>query len=258
LQGDDIFLNALHAADRDACIRLIQANCVRAAGLIATSANYADRMALYLGLPRGRIRVIPPGINLKGHGGERVRKGDRPVVGFFSRLAPEKGLHHLVDAFVELRNTRDAVLAISGWHGPQHEAYLNKQKMKHTDIQHIECPGHAEKVAFLNRVDVFALPTVYEEPKGLPVLEAWANGVPVVLPEHGCFPELIADTSGGVLVPPNNPTDVATAIATLLDDPAAARRLGEAGRAAVQDRYTHDAMARNTLCYLREFVPEAA
>ena len=55
------------------------------------------------------------------------------------------------------------------------------------------------KIAFLQSLDVLAAPAVYPESKGLSVLEAWANGVPAVLPAHGAFPEMVADTGGGLL-----------------------------------------------------------
>ena len=56
------------------------------------------------------------------------------------------------------------------------------------------------KIKFLQSLDVFCTPTVYRESKGLPALEALANGVPVVLPAHGTFPELIDAVGGGLLV----------------------------------------------------------
>src|SRR6185503_17730834 len=53
-----------------------------------------------------------------------------------------------------------------------------------------------EKIAFFQSLDVFSTPTIYCESKGLPVLEAWANGIPAVVPAHGTYPELI-DATGG-------------------------------------------------------------
>ena len=63
----------------------------------------------------------------------------------------------------------------------------------------------AGKLALLDSVDVLSVPTVYQEAKGIYVLEAWARGVPVVQPNHGSFPELIEMTGAGLLVPPNDP-----------------------------------------------------
>ena len=70
----------------------------------------------------------------------------------------------------------------------------------------------AAKIAFLRSLDPFCLPTVYRESKGLSVLEAWANAVPAVLPAHGAFPEMIADTGGGLLCEPNDAAALAAAL----------------------------------------------
>ncbi len=91
------------------------------------------------------------------------------------------------------------------------------------------------------------MPTVYRESKGLPVLEALASGVPVVLPDHGAFPEMIEWTGGGVLVQPNDPESLAAGVASLLDDPENRTAMGRSGRAAVQQRFSDDAMATATL-----------
>src|SRR5262245_56753272 len=72
LQGDDIFLEALGPDDRSRCVELIRRNCEPLEGYLVTSRYYADFMSGYLGLPRDRMHVVYPGINLKGHGGPRV------------------------------------------------------------------------------------------------------------------------------------------------------------------------------------------
>jgi glycosyltransferase involved in cell wall biosynthesis len=90
------------------------------------------------------------------------------------------------------------------------------------------------------------VPTVYRESKGLPVLEAMANAVPVVLPDHGSFSEMVADTGGGLLCRPHDPQDLADKLAELLLDPIRALQLGLAGQQAVEDRYHAEAMAEQT------------
>ena len=267
LQGDDIFLDALHTADRTKCIDLIRSNCETLDGLIATSSSYADHMSDYLGIERDRIEVIPPGINLEGHGGPRSHRSDyRPAIGFFARIAPEKGLHNLVDAFIELRkSTKAPVLRVSGWLGEQHKPYLEAQKAKLAaagllqDFEHVESPDHATKVRFLSSLDVLSVPTDYHEPKGLYVLEAWANGVPVVLPGHGCFPELIAATGGGILVPANDTQALAEGLSKYIQDRELGRLVGEGAKAIVAECYTAEAMARTTAAHLERFaVPAGA
>src|SRR5262249_35797007 len=71
LQGDDIFLESLPVEHRTRAIALVGDHCRAIDGYIATSGYYADFMAGYLGLPRERIDVVYPGLNLRGHGGPR-------------------------------------------------------------------------------------------------------------------------------------------------------------------------------------------
>ena len=103
------------------------------------------------------------------------------------------------------------------------------------------------KVDFLADLDIFTLPTIYREPKGLPVLEALASGVPVVLPRHGGFPEIVEATSGGVLVEPEDPAALARSLAELVRDPERRRRLGRDGRIAVLGERGADHMARSVI-----------
>ncbi len=267
LQGDDIFLEALPAADRQACFELIRANCADAAGFICTSRYYADFMAGYLGLPREKMHVIYPGLNLAGHSGPRPVRTEEPLtIGYFARICPEKGFHNIVDAFIHLRRLPDAPAAklkASGWLGENHQAFFDEQVKKLSaaglagDFEHVECPTHTDKVRFLQSIDVLSVPTTYHEPKGLYILEAWANGVPVVQPGHGSFPELIVATGGGVVVQPNDPAALATTLRRMLEDHELRNRCGRAGEAAVRERFTAEAMAKETISLLERYTRPA-
>jgi glycosyltransferase involved in cell wall biosynthesis len=263
LQGDDIFLEALPANVRAAAKELIRANCDSLAGYIATSRYYADFMAEYLQLPRERIDVVYPGINLRGHGGLREEARRPFTIGYFARICPEKGLHILIEAFRILRRmpgTPPCRLHVSGWLGENHHNYYEEQKHKLADanllddFEHFAAPDHSSKVRFLQGCDVLSVPTVYREPKGLYILEAWANAVPVVQPRHGSFPELIEATGGGLLVNPEDPTDLAQALRRLMDDPEHARALGRRGQEAVRERFHAAATAQETLRILQSYL----
>ena len=71
-----------------------------------------------------------------------------------------------------------------------------------------------------------SVPTVFAESKGLSVLEAWAGGVPVVLPAHGAFPELVGDTGGGLLCQPHDPAALAAGLKRMIQDSAFAADCG--------------------------------
>jgi glycosyltransferase involved in cell wall biosynthesis len=257
LQGDDIFLEMLPDRYREHAIDLISAHAKQMQGFIATSRYYADFMSEYLRIPRERFDVVQPGLNLKGHALiEKPPSAEPLTIGYFARICPEKGLHHLVDAVIKLRampETPAYRLRVSGWLGQNYMPYFMEQwnKLERAkllaDFKYVESPDHATKVAFLQSIDVLSVPTTYHEPKGLYLLEAWANGVPVVQPAHGAFPELIEATGGGLLVPPDEPESLASALRHLLESHEERRRLGQRGHDAVRERFDAAAMARATL-----------
>ncbi|MBM4072768.1 MAG: glycosyltransferase family 4 protein [Planctomycetes bacterium] len=257
LQGDDIFLEALPEKHRAEALSLIREHCRHVDGFIATSRYYADFMAGYLGIPRERIEVVYPGLNLAGYGAARPQRNGEPfTIGYFARICPEKGLHILAEAFMQLCSRApdlDCRLHVSGWLGDHNRGYFDAVKKRLHDaglagrFRHVESPDHAGKVRFLQEIDVLSVPTVYREPKGLYVLEALASSVPVVQPRHGSFPELVEITGGGVLAKPEDPADLARALEELARNEALRRELASKGQAAVRERFAADVMARATL-----------
>jgi glycosyltransferase involved in cell wall biosynthesis len=265
LQGDDIFTEYLPEPHRGRVLALVREHCRDIDGFISTSAAYADFMADYFAIDRQRIHVVYPGLNLAGHG-QRPPRHDRPfTVGYFARICPEKGFHNLVEAFVHLKQmpaARDFRLHASGWLGAAQRHFFAEQRKRLEnagllgDFVHRECPDHDSKVRFLHDIDVLSVPTTYREPKGLYVLEALANGVPVVQPAHGSFPELIEQTGGGLLVPPGDAAGLAAAWKRLADDRAAADEMGRRGQAVVHDRFHAARMAEETVAVYRRYMPQ--
>ena len=120
-------------------------------------------------------------------------------------------------------------------------------------FEYIGSPAtHAEKVAFYKSVDVLSVPTEFLEPKGLYVLEALANGVPVVQPRHGAFPELVEATGGGRLVTPGVADELADALEELMLDPDTRYSLGATGQINVREQFNPQVMAAATLDVLRD------
>jgi glycosyltransferase involved in cell wall biosynthesis len=171
-----------------------------------------------------------------------TRAEPAPTVGYLARLAPEKGLHVLADAFILLHkmpgmeNTR---LRVAGWLGSQNKRYAEECFAKligaglenaFTYVGEVDRKG---KLAFLQSIDVLAVPTTYKEPKGIFVLEALASGVPVVMPEHGSFPETLQQLGGGLLHRPEDPQHLAERLCELLTDRNLRKQLAHVGESAV-------------------------
>ncbi|MEX0643015.1 MAG: glycosyltransferase family 4 protein [Pirellulales bacterium] len=262
LSGEDIFLEKLRPPYYEEARAVLRERATDVDTFVAINRYYADFMADYLAIDRSRIQVIPHGLKLDGHGRRIEKQPDEPrVIGFFARICEDKGLHILVDACERLAARNDLppfVLHAAGYLGAADRPYLQKLEQRVAAgslagrFQYRGELDRAQKIAFLQSLDVFSVPTVYRESKGLSILEAMANAVPVVQPDHGSFSELIADTNGGILCRPHDPADLADKLAELLQDPLRAAELGLNGQQAIHDRYHAAEMARRTReLYLR-------
>ena len=104
----------------------------------------------------------------------------------------------------------------------------------------------AQKIEFLQSLNVFCTPALYGEAFGLYVIEAMAAGVPVVQPRHSAFPEIIDATGGGLIAEPN-PVALAIAIEDVLLNPAKAQALAESGCKVAHEYFSVERMARETV-----------
>lgn len=258
LTGEDIFLDAMAERDRGRVQEAIRKSAPAVSRFVATCAYYADRMSDYLGVPRERIDVVYPGIPAEyiREGNTAGADGKAPTVGYLARVCPEKGLHRFVDAVLflaKMPGMQDLRVRVAGYLGKQHEKWYagQQQRVQAAGLgDRAQFRGEVEreaKIALLDSLDVFSVPTTYKETKGVSILEAMARGVPVVQPAHGSFPEILHLTSGGTLVPPDDPTALAQGMHQLLTNPARRRQMGEAGRQAIRAGFTDEHMARNML-----------
>jgi glycosyltransferase involved in cell wall biosynthesis len=257
LQGEDLFLEGLQEPYRSESKSLIRANLEHVDAFIAVSEYYAEFMPGYLGIPESRIRVVPLGINLQGYE-MRQREPEQPfTVGFFARIAPEKGLHVLARAYQKLRGDgdlgKDARLEVAGYLAPEHKAYLDdiEQQMKAcglaSEFHYRGALDRDQKIAFLRTLDVLSVPATYDEPKGMFLLEAMACGVPLVQPRRGGFTEILEKTGSGLLVEPDDTQSLAEGILRLFKDPILAEELGQSGFEKVREYYSVERMADRAL-----------
>jgi glycosyltransferase involved in cell wall biosynthesis len=267
LQGEDLFLDQLREPWRTRVLELLRERVRDIDAFQVNSAWYAGYMAGYLGgIDRRRLFVVPLGLLLDGHGGGEARTGGGPLtIGYLARICPEKGLHVLVEAFRILAAQvppGQVRLRVAGYLGARDRRYLADLETRIADwglagsYERVGEVDREEKIRFLQSLDVFSVPTTYREPKGLFVLEALANAVPVVQPRHGAFPEMIDATGGGITVDPDSPEDLARGLGELLREPERRRRLGRLGQEAVRARFHVQAEAENTLQVYRQVLAE--
>lgn len=260
LSGEDSFLDALPVSHRDACWETIAERAAEVDWFLPPSRYFGDLMRARLNFPAERMRVVPTGIKLDGFEVDRraPRKESQraPVLGFFARMCPEKGLDRLVEAYIHLKNRGELPrlkLHIGGSCGPGDEPFVKSLRKRLAATGFIGEVGffpnlsRVEKLDFLRGLTAFSVPAGYGEAFGLYVIEAMAMGVPVVQPRTAAFPELIEATGGGVLCEPGDPVALADALELLLLDPGQARKFGETGRQAVFEKYSATAMATEIL-----------
>ena len=263
LQGEDLFLDALGEPHRQQALDLIRSASVQVDAFLPVSRYYAAYMPGYLGIPREKMHTVPLGINMDGYSADRKPRGEVFTIGYFARIAPEKGLHVLAEAYRRLR-TRPGLgrsrLVVAGYLPPEHHSYLDAIRSRMADwglADQFEYRGELDrtaKIAFLQGLDVMSVPATYEEPKGMFLLEAMASGVPVVQPRRGAFPEIVEQTGGGLLVEPDDEEALAEGLLTLWRDPDRAAALGQAGAAGVREHYSAGRMAEEVEAVYRSLL----
>lgn len=238
LQGDDIFLDGLIEPWKTQARELVSRHAAGFDRLFTHSKYYTGYMRQYLNLPSSLFSTIPltvdPDSHLSNHelhsntgsNTEQVSASARTEhlkVGYFARICPEKGIFHFLDAAEDLVLQQAKVDFVIAGYLPE----LHRARFEHRlrEVQHLAGDGQVrwegspanreEKFRILRSFDWLCVPTEYREPKGLYVLEAALAGVPSLLPDHGAFPERIADLGIGRLYQPGSRRALAEAIGQL-------------------------------------------
>ena len=172
--------------------------------------------------------------------------GSQPVAGIFSRLAPWKGQHVLLDALTHVPNLR-AVFVGAPLFGDE-ARYLEALKAKARELgvgKRVSFLGFREDIPMLlQAMDFIVHTSVSPEPFGRVIVEGMLAGKPVVASRAGGACEIIEDGVTGCLVPPGDPVELASALRRLIEEPELAARLGGAGREFATRQFSVEAMLR--------------
>ena len=265
LQGEDIFLRDLIEPYKTQALSLLAERAVDADGFVAPCNYYAQFMAEeYLQVSVDKVHIVPLGLNLDGHGDLHDKSDPPPLkIGYLARICPEKGLHLLVSSFYTLTRelgTNNVELHVAGYLGKKDEPYFEElvNQIQSWGLQesfvHYGEVTRSQKIDFLNRLHVFSVPTVYRESKGLSILEALANGVPVIQPEHGSFPEILDATEGGILVQPESSDALSEGILQLYRDSERRRHLGKTGKENVHQNFSDEIIAQQLMQVFQKYI----
>jgi starch synthase len=228
-----------------------------------------------------RIHVIYNGIDLDQY--HKVPENDAlakygvdstlPYVLFVGRITRQKGVTHLVDAIAYMPKDAQVVLCAGAPDTPEIAAEMRQKvddiKAVNPHVVWIEkMVSKAEAIQFYSNCRVFCCPSVYE-PFGIINLEAMACRAPVVASATGGILEVVVDKETGYLVHfdqdpvtrfPANPEkfsrDLAARITELMEDPGKARKMGDAGRRRVEEKFAWPAIADQTIALYQRMIDE--
>lgn len=249
-----VLIGGLHPDDRWGYDRPMIHRAIRRADRYVAYTHFEARHVIARGAAADRVDVIGVGVDPDAFAGadpaplrRELGIGDAPVVGFVGQLGVHKGIEHLIAAMQVVWDRHpDARLLIAGARtvfAEQVEALVGSLPPPLRDKVVVRFDfSEDDKPRVVSLADVIAYPSQYES-YGIAFLEAWAAGKPVIGCRCGAVAEVVHDDADGLLVPYADPRALAAAITALLDDPARARALGEAGRRRVQGAHSWRAVA---------------
>jgi len=217
-------------------------------GFIAPGRHLADAY-LAVGFPPERMTIVPNGIDIAPFAEAQTRQradGNGMVVLLYAgHFGAHKGLQVLVRALPLMRGLDKVRLDLVG-DGPDMTSLRAL-------VQRL---GLAAQVRFRGKIqpaampdvyaacDLFVLPSIWPENQPVCLMEAMACARPVVASRVGGIPDMIANDVEGILVAPNDPRALADALDRLVAAPDLRMRMGQRGRARVQNHgYDHQARA---------------
>ena len=219
-------------------------------GLVVLT-DQGKKILIRKGVPEEKILTAPHGVYdfFTQFGQPDIE--ERKEILFFGRIEAYKGVGVLLSAARPLLDQYpDWKLQIAG--GGDVTPY--SELLRHPQIELTNrFISDAEVAEFMQRAAIAALPYLSASQSGV-IPTAFAFGKPVVATRVGGIPDMVRDEETGLLVPPNDPEALRTALKRLMDDPALRKRLGEAGRKFAQTELSWDSIAEKHAAFYRKFI----
>jgi glycosyltransferase involved in cell wall biosynthesis len=226
----------------------------RAQRVIALSEYMREGLVNRCRVPREKLRVVPPGIEMASYELLPPRMGERtPVIGTVAPLDAGRGQSTFLRAArLLLDSSREAEFVVAG-DGPQERALREEAAALGVETRVAFVTRLAGYRSVISALDVFVRPAL-SGGLGYTVLEAMAMGKAVIATATGDVPELLEEGKTGFMIPKADESALAKAVADMLDHPDKARALGLAARAEVAERFNMDRRVENALRVYAEAV----
>jgi glycosyltransferase involved in cell wall biosynthesis len=227
--------------------------------VIAISGAVAEQLTRQNRVPAAFVSVVQSGVEVPEAlpGVEILPPDRRPVVGTAGPLEASKGLPFFLGAAARVaREHPECEFLVSGA-GPEEHNLRRLTRSLDLTGRVTFVSSLYDFAASIEAMDVFCLPSL-QQGLGVTMLEAMAHGRPVITTGVGGSEGIVTDGETGLIAPPSDSEALAERILELLRDPGRARRLGEAGRRLVRERFPLDQMARETADVYREIIPAGA
>ncbi|MEA2003625.1 MAG: glycosyltransferase family 4 protein [archaeon] len=255
IQGYDMIYSVYKDEYKKEIESLLRENVKNTDGFIGISEYYSRKASSDLKIPLKKINVIYNGINLEKYRPVDVKRDKRFIITFLGRMDIKKGglnlivaAKHLIDA--GYTNFSVNIVGSIDRRDSEYIAILQNyiSLFKLSNVIEIKTDVTLdEKINILNKSDVLVYPTLFPEPFGLVPIEAMACGTPVILPDHGAFPEIIRETKGGLLFRSNDTYDLAKKIIILMESEDKRMELSKDGLEAVRQKFGAKLMADKVL-----------
>ncbi|GAA4448293.1 glycosyltransferase [Novipirellula rosea] len=259
IAGVPVIASALHSTGwPDGVGRLNRRLTCITDAFIAVADSHGEFLTSFERFPASKVNVIRNGVDCDRFRGSATARqslrnqlgipSDAPVVGLVAALRSEKNHAMFLKTAAMIRDqNRDSRLGDTHWvlvgDGPERAAIeMLRDKLNLGSQVHLLGTRH-DTPELVAGMDVFAL-TSLNEASPVSILESLACGVPVVATDVGSISESVIEGVTGHLVPSEDVSAMAAAVSRLLNDPAAARQMGENGRDRVVATGSLDSMVR--------------
>lgn len=212
------------------------------------------------GMEKGKLVTVHNGMELERLSGTTEKTGGEEsfrreigykegeiLIGCAGSLFETKGQHHLINAFPGILEKIPTCRLVIVGDGPQRE-YLKDLVRKNRVEEKVVFTGYRDDIPnILNSLDMMVIPSVWQEPFGLVVVEAMFGGIPVIASDVGGIPEIIKNNITGELFPAGNEEALTAAVLKILCEEELRRKIITNAKARVMEYFNSDRMAREVI-----------